>query len=111
RFDAWLTEVERLEEAAKLVGLEDDVLAVLSRPERVLEVSVPIRRDDGRVEVFTGWRIHHDTARGPAKGGLRFHPALTKEDVAAPAIDMTWKCAVVDLPFGAGRGRVRCNPA
>ena len=111
RFDPWQAEVERLEEAAKLVGLEDDVLAVLSRPKRILEVSVPIRRDDGRVEVFVGWRIHHDTARGPAKGGLRFHPALTKEDVAALAIAMTWKCAVVDLPFGGGKGGVRCDPS
>jgi glutamate dehydrogenase (NAD(P)+) len=111
KFDPWLAEVERLEEAAELVGLESDVLAVLSRPKRILEVSVPIRRDDGRVEVFVGWRIHHDTARGPAKGGLRFHPALTKEDVAALAIAMTWKCAVVDLPFGGGKGGVRCDPA
>jgi glutamate dehydrogenase (NAD(P)+) len=111
RFDPWQAEVERLEEAAKLIGLEDDVLAVLSRPKRVLEVSVPVRRDDGRVDVFVGWRIHHDTARGPAKGGLRFHPALTKEDVAALAIAMTWKCAIVDLPFGGGKGGVRCDPA
>ena len=111
RFDPWQAEIERLEEAAKLVGLEDDVLAVLSRPKRILEVSVPVRRDDGRVEVFVGWRIHHDTARGPAKGGLRFHPALTKEDVAALAIAMTWKCAVVDLPFGGGKGGVRCDPS
>ena len=69
RFDPWQSEVERLEEAARLIGLEDDVLAVLSRPKRVLEVSVPVRRDDGHVDVFVGWRIHHDTARGPAKGG------------------------------------------
>jgi len=111
RFDPWQAEVERLEEAAALVGLEDAVLNVLSRPKRILEVSVPVRMDDGRVEVFVGWRIHHDTARGPAKGGLRFHPALTKEDVAALAIAMTWKCAVVDLPFGGAKGGVRCNPS
>ena len=111
RFDPWLAEIERLGEAAKLVGLEEDVLVVLSRPKRILEVSVPVRRDDGRVDVFVGWRIHHDTARGPAKGGLRFHPALTKEDVAALAIAMTWKCAVVDLPFGGGKGGVRCDPS
>ncbi len=110
-FDPWQAEVDRLQEAAQLVGLEDDVLAVLSRPKRILEVAVPIRRDDGRVEVFVGWRIHHDTARGPAKGGLRFHSALTKEDVAALAIAMTWKCAVVDLPFGGGKGGVRCDPS
>ena len=83
----------------------------LPRPKRILEVSVPIRRDDGHVDIFTGWRVHHDTTRGPAKGGIRFHPALTKEDVAALAIAMTWKCAVVDLPFGGGKGGVRCDPS
>jgi len=110
-FDPWAAELVRLEEAATLIGLDDNLLAVLSRPKRVLEVAVPIRRDDGRVEVFVGWRIHHDTARGPAKGGLRFHPQLTREDVAALAIAMTWKCAVVDLPFGGAKGGVRCDPA
>ncbi|MGH9000082.1 MAG: Glu/Leu/Phe/Val family dehydrogenase [Acidimicrobiia bacterium] len=110
-FDPWLAQVARLEDAAALVGLEDSLLGMLSRPKRVLEVAVPVRRDDGRVEVFTGWRIHHDTARGPAKGGLRFHPSLTREDVAALAIAMTWKCAVVDLPFGGGKGGVRCDPS
>jgi glutamate dehydrogenase (NAD(P)+) len=110
-FDCWTAELARLDEAAELIGLEDDVKAMLSRPKRVLEVAVPVRRDDGHVEVFVGWRVHHDTARGPAKGGLRFHPALTREDVQALAIAMTWKCAVVDLPFGGGKGGVRCDPA
>ena len=110
-FDPWLAEVARLEDAARLLGLEDNLLAMLSRPKRVLEVAVPVRRDDGRIEVFVGWRVHHDTARGPAKGGLRFHPSLTREDVQALAIAMTWKCAVVDLPFGGAKGGVRCDPA
>ena len=110
-FDPWAAQISRLEDAAALIGLEDSLLALLSRNKRVLEVAVPIRRDDGHVEVFVGWRIHHDTARGPAKGGLRFHPALTREDVAALAIAMTWKCAVVDLPFGGGKGGVRCDPS
>src|SRR5918999_997040 len=110
-YDPWAAEVSRLEDAAALIGLEDDLLAMLSRPKRVLEVAVPIRRDDSRVDVYAGWRVHHDTARGPAKGGLRFHPNLTKEDVQALAIAMTWKCAVVDLPFGGGKGGVRCDPA
>jgi glutamate dehydrogenase (NAD(P)+) len=109
-FNPWAAEVARLEEAAELVGLEESLLAMLSRPKRVLEVSVPIRRDDGGIEVFVGWRVHHDTARGPAKGGLRFHPSLTREDVQALAIAMTWKCAVVDLPFGGAKGGVRCDP-
>ena len=110
-FNPWAAEVARLEEAAELVGLEDSLLAMLSRPKRVLEVSVPVRRDDGRVDVYVGWRVHHDTARGPAKGGLRFHPSLTREDVQALAIAMTWKCAVVDLPFGGAKGGVRCDPS
>lgn len=109
-FDPWLSQVARLDEAAELVGLEQGILARLRRPARVLEVSVPIRRDDGRVEVYVGWRVHHDTARGPAKGGLRFHPDLTREGVQALAIAMTWKCAVLDLPFGGAKGGVRCNP-
>jgi glutamate dehydrogenase (NAD(P)+) len=83
---------------------------MLRQPRRVLEVAVPIRRDDGRIDVFTGWRVHHDTARGPAKGGIRFHPALTKSDVQALAIAMTWKCAIADLPFGGAKGGVRCDP-
>ncbi len=110
-FDPWEAEVIRLMDAAELIGLEDDILKMLSRPKRVLEVSVPVRGDDGRVEVYVGWRVHHDTARGPAKGGLRFHPALTREDVQALAIAMTWKCAVLDLPFGGGKGGVRCDPS
>jgi glutamate dehydrogenase (NAD(P)+) len=109
-FDPWAAEVARLDEAAELVGLEDSLLAMLRRPKRVLEVSVPVRRDDGRVDVYVGWRVHHDTARGPAKGGLRFHPSLTREDVQALAIAMTWKCAVADLPFGGAKGGVRCDP-
>jgi len=76
----------------------------------VLEVAVPIRRDDGHVEVFVGWRIHHNTARGPAKGGIRFHPDLQAGEVAALAADMTLKTAVVDIPFGGGKGGVRCDP-
>lgn len=110
-FDPWAAELARLEDAARLVGLEDNLLAMLSRPKRVLEVAVPVRRDDGRVDVFVGWRVHHDTARGPAKGGLRFHPSLTRQDVQALAIAMTWKCAVVDIPFGGAKGGVRCDPS
>ena len=109
-FDPWAAEVTRLEDAAALIGLEDNLVGMLSRPKRMLEVSVPVRRDDGRVDVFVGWRVHHDTARGPAKGGLRFHPNLTREDVQALAIAMTWKCAVVDLPFGGAKGGVRADP-
>src|SRR5436189_296596 len=79
-------------------------------PRRVLEVAVPVRMDDGRVEVFTGWRVHHDTTRGPGKGGIRFHPDLDVHEVTALAADMTFKTAVANLPFGGAKGGVRCDP-
>jgi len=71
---------------------------------------VPVRMDDGRVEVFTGWRVHHDTTRGPGKGGIRFHPTVDAAEVTALAADMTFKCAIADLPFGGAKGGVRCDP-
>src|SRR5207245_8864473 len=83
---------------------------MLRTPKRVLEVSIPVRMDDGRVEVFAGWRVHHDTTRGPAKGGIRFHPDLEVNEVIALAASMTLKTAVSNLPFGGGKGGVRCDP-
>ncbi|HEX9530555.1 MAG TPA: Glu/Leu/Phe/Val dehydrogenase [Acidimicrobiales bacterium] len=108
--DPWGAVLERLDDAAKLTGIDPDVHRMLRAPRRVLEVSVPVRMDDGRVEVFTGWRIHHDTTRGPAKGGIRFHPDLDAREVAALAASMTFKTAVANLPFGGGKGGVRCDP-
>jgi glutamate dehydrogenase (NAD(P)+) len=110
-FDPWDAVVERIDDAAALAGLDPNVHMLLRVPERMLEVAVPVRMDDGHVEVFKGWRVHHDTSRGPAKGGIRFHPALRAEDVAALAADMTLKTAVVDVPFGGGKGGVRCDPS
>jgi len=109
-YDPWAAILERIDDAAALVSLDPDVHCLLRTPERVLEVAVPVRMDDGHVEVFTGWRIHHDTARGPAKGGIRFHPALEARQVSALAAEMTLKTAVVDIPFGGGKGGVRCDP-
>src|SRR5579862_1720034 len=108
--DPWSAVLERLDDAAKLVGLDPDVHRILRHPLRVLEVAVPVRMDDGRVEVFTGWRVHHDTNRGPGKGGIRFHPAVDAAEVSALAAGMTFKCAVADLPFGGAKGGVRCDP-
>lgn len=110
-FDPWEAILGRLDAAAATADIEAAVHQVLRRPRRVLEVSVPVKMDDGRVEVFTGWRVHHDTTRGPAKGGIRFHPGLDAREVAALAAAMTFKCAVVDIPFGGGKGGVRCDPA
>jgi glutamate dehydrogenase (NAD(P)+) len=110
-FDPWVAQLDRLDDAAALLGIAGgDVHAMLSRCRRVLEVAVPVRHDDGHVAVYQGWRIHHDTSRGPAKGGIRFHAGLTREDVQALAIAMTWKCALLSLPFGGGKGGVRCDP-
>ena len=76
----------------------------------VLEVAVPVRMDDGHLEVFTGWRIQHSTARGPAKGGIRFHPSVDVDEIKALAADMTFKTAIANLPFGGAKGGVRCDP-
>jgi glutamate dehydrogenase (NAD(P)+) len=108
--DPWAAVLERLDDAAKLTGLDADIHRMLRTPRRVLEVAIPVRMDDGRVEVFSGWRIHHDTTRGPAKGGIRFHPEVDAREVAALAANMTFKTAVVSIPFGGAKGGVRCDP-
>jgi glutamate dehydrogenase (NAD(P)+) len=108
---SWEAVLERLDEAAELSKLDPDVHRVLRAPARVLEVSVPVRMDDGSVEVFTGWRVHHDTTRGPGKGGIRFHPELDVDEVKALAAMMTFKTALLDLPFGGAKGGVRCDPS
>jgi glutamate dehydrogenase (NAD(P)+) len=104
--DPWAAFQSRLEAAAALVGLPTDLAQVIITPEKVLEVAVPFRRDDGRIEVTRGWRVEHDTSRGPGKGGVRFHPALSAAEVTALAAEMSVKCAVVDLPFGGAKGGV-----
>ena len=107
---SWEAVLERLDEAAELAKLDADVHRMLRTPRRTLEVSIPVRLDDGTVEVFTGWRVHHDTTRGPGKGGIRFHPDLDVDEVKALAAMMTFKTALVDLPFGGAKGGVRCDP-
>jgi glutamate dehydrogenase (NAD(P)+) len=107
---SWTSILERLDDAADLIGVDDAIHRKLRLPVRVLEVAVPVRMDDGSVEVFTGWRVQHDTSRGPGKGGLRFHPDLDADEVKALAMSMTFKTAIADLPFGGAKGGVRCNP-
>ena len=97
---AWQAVLERLDDAAALVDLDPGIHRILRHCERVFEVAVPVRMDDGSVEVFTGWRVHHDTTRGPGKGGIRFHPEVDADEVRALAASMTFKTAVLDLPFG-----------
>jgi glutamate dehydrogenase (NAD(P)+) len=108
---AWEAVLDRIDDAAAVAGIDRDILAVLQRAERVLEVSVPILRDDGSVEVFTGWRVHHNTVRGPGKGGIRFHPDVDADEVRALAAQMTAKTAVCGLPFGGAKGGVCCDPS
>ncbi|MGO8874364.1 MAG: Glu/Leu/Phe/Val family dehydrogenase [Acidimicrobiales bacterium] len=108
--DPWQAVLERIDDGARLIGLEADTHRMLSVPTRVLEVAVPVRMDNGRVEVFLGWRVHHDVSRGPGKGGIRFHPSVTVSEVKALAAEMTLKCAVVDIPFGGAKGGVQVDP-
>lgn len=108
---AWQTVLDRLADAAKLADLDPDIHRLLRTPKRVLEVAVPVRMDDHSIEVFTGWRVHHDTTRGPGKGGIRFHPDVDVDEVKALAAAMTFKTAVLDLPFGGAKGGVRCDPS
>src|SRR5579875_2723072 len=109
--DPWEAVLERIDDAASLIGLDEDVHKMLSHPTRVLEVAIPVRMDNGKVEVFTGWRVHHDVSRGPGKGGIRFHQSVTAHEVMALAAEMTLKCAVVDIPFGGAKGGVRVDPS
>ena len=100
----------RLRVAAELYGLEDALFQVFIIPIRSIIVSCPVHMDDGRWEVFTGYRVQHNVARGPAKGGIRYDPRLTLDEVKAGAAWNTWKTAVVDVPFGGGKGGVICDP-
>ncbi len=100
----------RFDEAADALRLNPNVRGVLREPRRELTVHFPVERDDGSIEVFTGYRIQHNLARGPAKGGIRYHPEVTLDEVKALAMLMTWKCAVVQIPYGGAKGAVICNP-
>jgi glutamate dehydrogenase (NAD(P)+) len=102
--------LKSLDEAAEILNIDPNIHEVLRQPKRVVVVSVPIKRDDGSIKVFTGVRVQHTNARGPYKGGVRYYPSVDVEEVTALAMLMTWKCAVVDLPYGGAKGGVACNP-
>src|SRR5205085_4122595 len=102
--------MERFDRAAQLLNLDPDLYAVMRVPNRELKVYIPVRMDSGRMQVFEGFRVQHNFARGPAKGGIRYAPDVTIEEVRALAAWMTWKCAVVNVPFGGGKGGVICDP-
>ncbi|MGD8435286.1 MAG: Glu/Leu/Phe/Val dehydrogenase dimerization domain-containing protein, partial [Syntrophobacterales bacterium] len=102
--------VRQLDLVAERINLDPAIHKRLRLPARCYIVSCPVRMDDGNVEVFTGYRVHHNTSRGPAKGGIRYHPDVTLEETTALSMWMTWKCAVVDIPYGGAKGGVACNP-
>ena len=99
-----------MDEAAQILGYSESDIEPLKYPERELKVSVPVEMDDGSTRVFEGYRVQHSTSRGPAKGGIRFHPAVNNDEVKALAAWMTFKCAVVNIPYGGGKGGVICDP-
>lgn len=100
----------QLERAGELAGIEEDLIEYLKYPDRAVEVKIPVKMDDGSVKVFSGYRVQHCGVRGPYKGGIRYHPSVTMDEVKALAMWMTWKCAIVNIPFGGGKGGVRVDP-
>ena len=114
--DEWYSEtsdmaVRQFDVAANKLGIDPNVAARLRRPDRAMIVSVPTRMDDGRVQVFTGYRVQHNDVLGPFKGGIRYHPAVNLGEVSALAMWMTWKCSLVGLPLGGAKGGIACDPA
>jgi glutamate dehydrogenase/leucine dehydrogenase len=108
--NAYDVAMENFDTAADAMHLDNNTREMIKYPERVLTVSIPVRMDDGAIHRFQGYRVQHSTARGPAKGGIRFHPQVTLDEVKALATWMTWKCAVVNIPFGGAKGGVTCDP-
>ncbi|HWE00631.1 MAG TPA: Glu/Leu/Phe/Val dehydrogenase [Bryobacteraceae bacterium] len=107
----WLAAEARFDNAANHLKLDDGMRKVLKSPAREIKVNIPVQLDDGRLEVFTGYRVQHSIARGPGKGGIRYAPNVTLDEVRALASWMTWKCAVVNIPFGGAKGGVICDPS
>jgi glutamate dehydrogenase (NAD(P)+) len=106
----WLAAEARFNEAAERLNLDEGLQKVLRTPAREITVAIPVQMDDGRLEVFTGYRVQHSIARGPGKGGIRCAPDVTRDEVRALASWMTWKCAVVNIPLGGAKGGVICDP-
>jgi len=100
--------VKQLEKAAKILNLEPEIVEILKKPQKIIIVNIPVKMSDGKVRVFTGYRVQHNNFRGPYKGGIRYHPDVNLDEVIALAMWMTWKCAVVDIPFGGGKGGIAC---
>jgi glutamate dehydrogenase/leucine dehydrogenase len=108
--NAYHDALENFDTAADALQLDNDTREMIKYPERVLTVTVPVRMDDGHIHRFEGYRVQHSMVRGPAKGGIRYHPQVTLDEVKALATWMTWKCAVVNIPFGGAKGGITCDP-
>jgi glutamate dehydrogenase/leucine dehydrogenase len=108
--NAYDVALENFDTAADVMGLSNDIREMIKYPERVLTVTIPVRMDNGNIHHFEGYRVQHSMVRGPAKGGIRYHPQVTLDEVKALATWMTWKCAVVNIPFGGAKGGVTCDP-
>ncbi len=102
--------IGRLSEAARYADVDTEAVERLKYPKAILQVSVPLRMDDGSLQMFTGYRVRHDDTRGPTKGGIRYHPSVTLDEVKALAFWMTFKCAVVGIPFGGAKGGITVDP-
>lgn len=102
--------ISRLDQAAGIMNLDNDVYQIVKTPSKVVEVSLPIKMDDGSIRVFEGYRVIHSTALGPSKGGIRYHPQVEEEEVKALAAWMTFKCAIADIPYGGAKGGITCDP-
>jgi glutamate dehydrogenase (NAD(P)+) len=100
----------QLRRVGEVFALDPNLIRVLSQCKKAVEVSIPVQMDDGSIEVFIGYRVTHNIARGPSKGGIRYHPAVTRDEVKSLAMWMTWKCALMGLPFGGAKGGVICDP-
>ena len=110
-FNPWHHVTSLIEKAGQLIGLNEGLIQRIITPERILEVAVPIRMDSGEVAMYHGWRIQHDTSRGPGKGGIRFHPSVNADEIAALSADMSIKCAVVNIPYGGAKGGIKVDPS
>jgi len=108
--DPWEVAIEQFDTAADKLHLDPNMRGILRECQRELTVHFPVRMQEGAVKVFTGYRVQHNTSRGPGKGGIRYHPAATLGEVKALAMWMTWKCAVVGIPYGGAKGAVICDP-
>ena len=108
--NAYENALEQFNQAAQVLGITKDQVAMIKDPRKVIELNLPVRMDDGSIEIFQAFRVQHSTARGPAKGGVRFHQDVSLDEVKALAFWMTMKCAVVGVPFGGGKGGVVVDP-